>query len=123
MSYSVSWQRNGAYIRYLDTVTFADFMEAVLEIHADPNYASIKFVIHDMTEASGYDFSGVDMTAMVAQELGARYTNPGVRPVVVSDSPMMEELTRAFSTLTRLEVGFFANLTEARAWAQLPATP
>lgn len=59
---------------------------------------------------------------MVAHELGARFTNPGVRPAVVSQDPMMEQMTRAFSTLTQLDVGFFSDLAQARAWTvALPA--
>jgi hypothetical protein len=122
MSYSVSLQGHGIYVRYQDTISFPEFMEAVLTIHANPNYANIKFVVHDMTQACGYDFSGVDMTSMVAHELGARYTNPNVRPVVVSGNATMGELTMAFSALTRLDVGFFSNLPQAMAWIEAPAS-
>ncbi|RFO95318.1 hypothetical protein DIC66_19000 [Rhodoferax lacus] len=116
MAYTINWERNGAYICYQDRVTFAEFMGAVLEIHADINYITTKYVIHDMLAASELDFSGLDMTAMVAHELGARFTNPGVRPAVVSSDPNMEASTRAFSDLTRLEVGFFSTVAQARAW-------
>lgn len=122
MAYAIVWERHGACIRYQDTVTFSEFMNVVLEIHAHSNYATTKYVIHDMLGASALDFSGLDMTAMVAHELGARFTNPGVRPAVVSQDPMMEQMTRAFSTLTQLDVGFFSDLAQARAWTiALPA--
>jgi hypothetical protein len=98
-------------------------MDAVLTIHAHPNYVTIKYVIHDMLGAASLDFGSLDMTAMVAHELGARFTNRTVRPVVVSDNPVMQEKTRAFSELTRLEVGFFASLAQARDWAQGSAAP
>ena len=116
MAYTINWERNGAYISYSDRVTFAQFMGAVLEIHADINYTTTKYVIHDMLAASELDFSGLDMTAMVAHELGARFTNPNVRPAVVSSDPNMEASTRAFSDLTRLDVGFFSTVSQARAW-------
>ena len=122
MAYSIVWERHGAYLGYQGRVSFAEFMGAVLEIHADINYASTKYVIHDMLGASELDFYGLDMTAMVAQELGARFTNPDVRAAVVSSDPDMEQATRAFSALTHLEVGFFATVEAARAWATaLPA--
>jgi len=122
LTYSVVWERQGIYIRYQGRVTFSEFMGTVLDIHADATYASIKYVIHDMLAATELDFSGLDMTAMVAHELGARYTNPDVRPAVVSSDPGMEEKTRAFSALTRLDVGFFADVAAARAWANPGAT-
>ncbi|NVO06195.1 MAG: hypothetical protein HXX19_09855 [Rhodoferax sp.] len=118
MTYAIAWEHQGATIRYTESVSFGEFMEAVLKIHANPNYAALKYVIHDMLGASHLDFDSVDMTAMVAHELGARYTNPGVRPVVVSDNPLMQEKTRIFSDITRLEVGFCHSLAAARAWVQ-----
>lgn len=123
VSYSIVWERNGVYIAYRDRVNFAQFLGVVLQIHADANYATTKYVIHDMLAATELDFSDLDMTAMVAQELGARFTNPGVRPAVVSNNPTMQEKTRDFSALTRLEVGFFSSLPEARAWATAETAP
>jgi hypothetical protein len=117
LAYSIIWERNSACIGYQGRVTFAEFMGAVLEIHAHSNYASTKYVIHDMLGAAELDFSGLDMTSMVAHELGARFTNPGVRPAVVSCDPAMEQATRAFSALTQLEVGFFTTVEAARAWS------
>lgn len=117
MTYSISWEPRGVYLAYQGKVSFADFLGAVLAIHADSNYASIKYVIHDMLQATELDFAGLDMTAMVAHELGARFTNPGVRPAVVSGNPDMQAVTRAFSELTGLAVGFFDTVTAARAWA------
>jgi hypothetical protein len=123
LAYSILWERHGVYISYLEKVTFGEFLEAVLTIHAHPNYVSIKYVIHDMLGATSLDFDSVDMTAMVAHELGARFTNRNVRPVVVSDNPEMQAMTRAFSEMTRLEVGFFASVVLARDWAQGSTTP
>jgi hypothetical protein len=117
LTHSIAWEHHGVCITYQGPVGFAEFMGAVLAIHADSNYATLKYVIHDMLAVTELDFSGLDMTAMVAHELGARYTNPGVRPVVVSGDPAMEEKTRLFSILTHLDVGFYPTMEAARAWA------
>lgn len=122
MSYSIQWERYGVYIGYQGGVNFRDFMEVVLTVHADANYATTRYVIHDMLAAE-LDFSDLDMTAMVAQELGARFTNPNVRPAVVSNDPTMEEKTRLFTALTGLEVGFFQSLAQARAWTTGTVAP
>ena len=118
MAYTVAWERHGAYIRYSDVVDFHDFMDAVLGIHADANYATIKYVIHDMLGASRIDFSAVDMTQLVAHELGARYTNPHVRPVIVSTDTLMQQMVRAFYDHTKLQVGLCPTLAEARTWVE-----
>jgi hypothetical protein len=123
LAYSIVWERHGAYIGYRGQVSFAEFMGAVLEIHANSNYATTRYVIHDMLGAAELDFSGLDMTAMVAHELGARFTNPGVCPSVVSSDPAMEQATRTFSALTHLAVGFFSTLDAARAWTAAATAP
>ena len=115
MAFAIAWEPQGATVRYLGRITFQEFMEAVLTIHAHPDYASIQFVIHDMLGATELSFDDLDMTAIVAHELGARYTNPTVRPAVVSLDPTMAEKTRLFSALTQLDVGLYSSMQEARA--------
>lgn len=116
MSYSISWEPHSTCITYRDRVTFDEFMEAILTIHASEDYKAIRYVIHNMLDARDVDFSGVDMTRIVAHELGARFTNTRVRPAVVSTNPIMGEMIRVFSSMTRLEVGFFPSVDEATKW-------
>lgn len=116
MGHSIAWEKYGTCIRYSGVVTFKDFMSAVLSIHMNPNYGTFKYAIHDMSAASMLDFSQVDMTQIVAHELGARYTNPGVRAAVVTGNPEMRKAVETFSSLTHLQVGLFDTLEQARAW-------
>lgn len=118
MSYSVLWERRGAIITHLDRVTFHDFMEAVFSVHANENYQVIDYVIHDMIGVVDFDFSDVDMIKMVAHELGARFTNPNVRPAVVSTNSSMGEMTKVFNEMTKLDVGFFSTTQEAMTWVK-----
>jgi len=118
MSHSVSWLPHGCYITYAERVTFDEFMGAILAIHAHENYDIAIYVIHDMTTVAEYDFSTVDMTKIVAHELGARFTNPNVRPAVVSTNLAMGAMTRAFSDITKLEVKLFSSILEATNWAK-----
>lgn len=120
MAYSIDWERDGVCISYTDVVGFYEFMKAVLTIHEHNDYSRFKYAIHDMTGVSRLDFSQVDMTQMLAQELGARYTNETIRASVVTSSPEMGELVRHFSSRTGLEVGLFQTLEQARAWSSLP---
>lgn len=118
MSHSVSWLPHGCYITYTDRVTFEEFMGAILAIHAHHNYDRASYVIHDMSSVSEYDFSATDMTKIVAHELGARFTNPNVRPAVVSTNSTMSAMTNAFSEMTKLEVKLFSSVREAMSWAK-----
>ena len=124
MSNSVSWENHGCFIAYSDRVTFSEFFGTIIAIHADENYSRVTFVIHDMTRVTTFDFSDVNMVEIASHELGARFTNPNVRPAVVSTNPTMIEMTRDFSELTRLLIGIFPTVAEAMVWVnrtQLPA--
>lgn len=119
MAYTIVQERRGAVIVHVDKVTFNDMMGAIMSIHNNPEYASFKYVIHDMLGAQ-LDFSGVDMTRIVSQELGARYTNPHVKVAVVTVNPQMMEYTLAFGAITKVAVQVFSDTQEARQWAQVP---
>lgn len=117
MGHSIGWEKSGACITYSGMVTFEDFMGAVLSIHESPDYARLRFVIHDMSTAEGLDFSKVDMIQIVAQELGARFTNLNIRASVVTSNPTMTEMVTNFSNLTKLNVRVFADVLQAREWS------
>jgi hypothetical protein len=93
-------------------------MSAVLTIHEHPDYPLFKYAIHDMTHVAQLDFSDLNMTQILAQELGARYTNPDVRASVVTDNAAMSEMVHQFSSLTKLNVGVLHSVEQAREWSE-----
>jgi hypothetical protein len=117
MSYSIAWEKKGTCIAYTGVVGFHEFMDAILTIHNHPDYASFRYAIHDMSRAQ-LDLSAVNMTQVQAQELGARYTNPGIKASVVTDNAAMCDMVRQFSSLTNLPVGLLQNLEQAREWSE-----
>ena len=117
MSYSIAWEKRGTCISYSGTVCFQDFMAAVLTIHRHPDYSQFKYAIHDMAHVKQLDFSDVNMTQLLAQELGARYTNPSIKACVVTESAAMCEMVRQFSSLTQLNVGALPSMEQAREWS------
>jgi hypothetical protein len=117
MSHSITWEKRGPFVRYSGLVDFADFMGAITSVHNNPEYASIRYVIHDMSGPVEFDFSAVDMTTIASLELGARYTNPDVRAAVASRNESMGAFIAQFSAMTQIQIGFFPTVEEARAWA------
>ena len=119
MAYTIVQEKRGALVVHADHVTFNDMMGAIMSIHSNPDYASFKYVVHDMLQAK-LDFSDVDMTVIVSHELGARYTNPNIKIAVVTVDTAMVEYTKAFATMTKAQVGIFPDLAAARQWTQVP---
>lgn len=118
MSYTIAWEKRGTCIAYTGTVCFQDFMAAVLSIHQHPDYSDFKYAIHDMSRVTRCDFSAVNMTQLLAQELGARYTNPDIKASVVTDNPEMTEMVHRFASLTKLNVGVHRSIEQARDWTE-----
>jgi hypothetical protein len=117
MPHTYILERSGACITFSGTVTFTDFMSAVLALHASPEYREFKYIIHDMGTVQSLDFSDLDFTQLLAHELGARYTNPNVRVSIVTDNLQMTQLVAKFSAQTDLELGVFRTLDHARSWS------
>jgi hypothetical protein len=117
MGYAIAWEKSGACIAYDGTVTFDDFMGAVLVVHASPDYAQFRYVIQDMSAADRLDFSHVNMTQIAMQELGARFTNPHIKVSVVTSDPTMCQMVVTFMAMTQLDVRVFPVLHQAREWS------
>jgi hypothetical protein len=105
-------------IAYSENVAFNQFMDAVIAIHSSPDYATLRFVVHDMLSVQAWDFSNVDLTLISSHELGARYTNPHVKVALVSTHPKLQELTLSFRDMTELDIRFFSSLEPAREWTE-----
>ncbi len=117
MGYAIAWEKSGVCITYDGTVTFDEFMDAVLVIHESPDYARLRYAIHDMGTVDQLDFSHVNMTHIVVQELGARFTNPKIKVSVVTSDPTMSKMVETFMAMTRLDVRVFPVLHQAREWS------
>jgi hypothetical protein len=117
MGYAIACEKSGACITYDGTVTFDDFMGAVLAIHESPDYARLRYAIHDMGTVDQLDFSQVNMTHIVVQELGARFTNPHIKVSVVTSDPTMSKMVVTFIAKTQLDVRVFPVLHQAREWS------
>jgi MFS superfamily sulfate permease-like transporter len=117
MAHLVTWERFECNLSYSGEVTFAEFIGAVISIHADPHYSNLKHVIHDMSTVSNLDFSGIDMIEIVAHELGARYSNSKVRVAIVTTDPRAIEKITEFRALTGIEIHVFDSKTLALSYA------
>jgi MFS superfamily sulfate permease-like transporter len=117
MAHLATWERFECNLSYSGEVTFAEFIGAVISIHAHPQYSNLKYVIHDMSDVSNLDFSGVDMIEIVAHELGARYSNSKVRVAIVTSDKRAIEQIREFKALAGIEIHVFDSKTQALSYA------
>jgi hypothetical protein len=117
MGYAIAWEKSGVCVAYAGTVTFDDFMGVVLAIHESPDYARLRYAIHDLGTVDQLDFSRLNMTQIVVQELGARFTNPHIKVSVVTSDPTMSKMVETFIAKTQLDVRVFPVLHQAREWS------
>jgi hypothetical protein len=73
-----------------------------------------------MSRVEQFDFSTVDMTQIVAHEIGARYTNPTIGVVLVTTNTEMEKHVKIYSSMTKLVVRMVPTLDDARAFFSAP---
>jgi hypothetical protein len=104
MTYLVTWKNKECNLKYSGTVSFSEFIDAVISIHSDTNYSTLKCVIHDLSSASQLTFYDTDMTELAAHALGARYTNSDVRVVMVTSDEIAIEKITEFMLLTGIDI-------------------
>ena len=123
MGYSIDWGQRDCVVRYADKAGFADLLDAVTEIHAHPDFALLKRVVHDVSAAAEFDLSGMDLSVLAAHELGSRFTNPTLLTAVVSEHEDIVQFARNFNALTRLNIPVFPDYASAQRWLDQAHTP
>lgn len=114
MAHTITRDRQGYHVTYSGPVTFAEFLRVTLALHAHEDYDTIAHVIHDLSAVHALDLSEANLTALMSHELGARFTNPHIRAAIVSRDPDMASLIQTFNARTRLNMGVFPSVQEAK---------
>lgn len=116
VGYSIAWEQRDCTVRYTHKATFTDLLEAVIAIHADPDFSILKRLVHDLRPVREIDTSGKDASILASHALGARFTNPGLLTAVVSDREDVAGYVQCFNGLTRLSVVVLDDKAALQHW-------
>ena len=54
MSYTNTWETGGLYRKFTDTISGDEILKSNFELHTDPKFQEIKYIINDFMEVTGH---------------------------------------------------------------------
>ena len=116
MGYSIVWEKQGAVCVYNGIPTLDELAAALTSVHQHIDFDQFRYAIHDFSGAADLHPGATDLSTLIAQALGASYTNPRIRTAIVAVHTNILHIAHQFAAGTGLENKIVASLQAARDW-------
>lgn len=83
MAYQTHWDSHSVFQRYWGEPTPSEFLMASEELHADPRFDALHFIVNDFSKASGHLLSRHAISEVVAMRIGGYRSNPNIRIAII----------------------------------------
>ena len=123
MGYVIERTRRGVIKRFSGVVTYEDVLRSEQEVHSDPNFTSMRYVISDYTNAEYSGITDSQKADINALRIGGHLTNPRLKYAFVIKSPSVRsQIASAVAQGEMLHpTATFDTIEEASDWAGLSA--
>jgi hypothetical protein len=120
MSFETIWEPQGIYQKFWGTVSSPELFDSLSDIHHDPRFASIRYVIKDYTGVEIFDVGVKTLLDGRAFNMVAQHTNPDIVVAVVTTNPQIIQASEMASSY-RLDAyprKILPTLADARKWIE-----
>ena len=122
MSYLNSWEPKGLHRKFTGHVNGDDILKLNLELHVDPKFQSIKYIINDFTEMEDHsiEIAHVDVYAQTDEIIS--YTKGKLKISLVVIQPDHVELAQYYCDQMEgklFECKIFKSVKGARKWVNI----
>lgn len=118
MAYQIYRQPKGVYKKFSGYVSPEEFLQSMMELHADPNFERFVFSINDLSEAYGsIPVNEKVLRTFAAHRLGATLTSK-VFVAVITNEPILISSVKSYQHMTRstTPTEIFPTLEQALIW-------
>lgn len=118
MSFETIWEPQGICQTFWGSVSSPELFDSLSDIHHDPRFGSIRFVIKDYSNVELFDVGVKTLLDGRAFNMVAQHTNPDIVVVVVTTDPQIIQASEMASSyhLDAYPLKIFAALADARKW-------
>jgi hypothetical protein len=121
MPYIIERYKYGVVKRFSGEVTFQDVLRSEQQVHCDPDFTRMRYVVSDYTEAEYHGLTEEQMLDVNALRIGGHYSNPRLKYAFVNLKPeiraQIASAVRNGEMLHQAEM--FDSLEHASDWAML----
>jgi hypothetical protein len=121
MAYKIERNKYGVVKRFSGVVTYEDVLRSEQQVHADPDFTVIQYVVSDYTGAEYRGLTESQKTDINALRIGGHYSNPRIKYAFVAPNPVKrEQIYSAVANGDMLhQTATFDSFEEASDWAGL----
>lgn len=119
MSHQNTWEENGLYRVFTDTVTGEEILTSNLSIHGDYRFDDIKYVINDFTRAVEFEAAELDILKISTIDNVAARSNSYLKIAIVVKSESQLNWVHQYQKQMRnspLKCEIFGTVNEAYEW-------
>ena len=121
MAYKIERNPYGVVKRFSGRVTYEDVLRSEEQVHADPDFTRMRYVISDYTGAEYRGLTESQKADVNALRIGGHFSNPRIKYAFVIQSPdICAQMASAVANGEMLhQTQTFENLEQALDWARL----
>jgi hypothetical protein len=121
MAYKIERNKYGVIKRFSGVVTYSDVLRSEQEVHADPDFTRIRYVVSDYTGAQYSGLTESQQADINALRIGGHFSNPRIKyAFVIKNQEIIAQMYSAVANGDMLhEAQMFDTLEEASDWAGL----
>ena len=121
MAYKIERNKYGVIKRFSGVVTYDDVLGSEQQVHSDPNFTVMRYVVSDYTEAEYHGLTESQRRDINALRIGGHFSNPRIKYAFVLQSPEIRaQIESAVANGEMLyPTGTFDTMEEASDWAGL----
>jgi hypothetical protein len=119
MAYKIERYKHGVVKRFSGVVTYEDVLRSEQQVHDDPNFTSMRYVISDYTNAEYRGLTESQKSYINALRIGGHYSKPRIKYAFVTSNPIKRaQVTSAITNGEMLhEAQTFDTFEQASNWA------
>jgi len=119
MSHTNTWEPGGLYRKFAGTISGIEILESNFEIHIDPNFERINYVINDFTEVTDHSVETFHTKTYASTDEIISNTKGKLKIALVVDQAPLIALANSYRKQmidNRFECEIFKSLDDARRW-------
>jgi hypothetical protein len=121
MAYIIERGEYGVVKRFSGVVTYDDVLRSEQQVHAAPNFTTLRYVVSDYTGAEFHGLTESQMRDINALRIGGHYSNPRISYAFITSNPAQRaQVASAIANGEMLhEAQTFETFEQASGWAGL----
>ena len=120
MPHTNTWEPGGLYRKFTGEISGEEILESNFELHIDPNFQTINYIINDFTEVTGHSIETAHTKVYASTDEIISNTKGKLKiALVVTQDPLiaLANSYREEMIGNRFECNIFQTIDDARKWA------